>query len=70
MAVATETESNWRKSSRCVAESNCVELANIAPNAFAVRDTKNGRGGPILTFGNSAFSTFIAEIKQGVLDLH
>ncbi|TDC94986.1 DUF397 domain-containing protein [Actinomadura sp. 7K507] len=60
----------WRKSSRCTADANCVEIADYTLGARAVRDTKTGPDGPVLTFSRDEFATFVASIKTGGLDLH
>ncbi|TDC68361.1 DUF397 domain-containing protein [Actinomadura sp. GC306] len=60
---------HWRKSSRCTADANCVELAGHASDAVAVRDTKNGPDGPVLMFTRGEFAAFFATIKEGGADL-
>ncbi|TDC51283.1 DUF397 domain-containing protein [Actinomadura sp. KC345] len=61
---------SWRKSSRCTADANCVEIADSAPGALAVRDTKTGPDGPVLRFSRDEFATLFTRIKTGGLDLH
>ncbi|MFI0373495.1 DUF397 domain-containing protein [Actinomadura sp. 1N219] len=55
----------WRKStySGSVGESDCVELADLAP-AVGVRDSKDP-GGPRLVLGRAQFAEFISQIKAG-----
>ncbi|WP_190858707.1 DUF397 domain-containing protein [Actinomadura sp. RB99] len=67
--MSATTESHWRKSSRCVADSNCVEVARIAAGKLGVRDTKTGPDGPVLTLASEVFTTFLAKAKAGDLDL-
>jgi hypothetical protein len=49
-------ELSWRKSSYTT-ENQCVEVA-WPPLRAAVRDSKH-RAGPVLTFGQPAFSVFV-----------
>lgn len=51
------SECVWRKSSWSTSQSNCVEVASIAPLA-AVRDSKNPDG-PTLAFPVSSWATFL-----------
>jgi hypothetical protein len=47
----------WRKSSRSNAsQANCVEIS-LAPDAVAVRDSKN-TGGPVLIFPAAGWTAF------------
>ena len=52
----------WRTSTRSNAGGECVEVADNLPGIVAVRDSKDA-GGPVLTFGDSAWSAFVAEVK-------
>jgi hypothetical protein len=48
----------WRKSSRSNgSQANCVEVA-VAPDAVAVRDSKNTTG-PVLAFPPAGWTTFL-----------
>lgn len=61
----------WRKSVQSNSSStDCVEVAvaHDDPGSIGVRDSKN-KTGPILEFGRSEWSRFIANIKGGAHDL-
>jgi hypothetical protein len=47
----------WRKSSRSNVQANCVEVA-FAPEAVAVRDSKNADG-PVLAFSGAGWGAFL-----------
>jgi hypothetical protein len=61
------TTPRWRKSSHSsgIGESDCVELADLAP-AVGVRDSKDPDG-PKLTFTRTEFAGFVAKIKASRL---
>jgi hypothetical protein len=48
----------WRKSSRSSSEPNCVEVARLAAQLTAVRDSKNPTG-PALTFPTPTWTRFL-----------
>ena len=53
----------WRKSSYSGgASGNCVEVASA--DHVLVRDTKDGGIGPVLTFGPTAWTAFLADLKN------
>ncbi|MFF5244018.1 DUF397 domain-containing protein [Streptosporangium sp. NPDC000095] len=58
----------WRKSRLSAASGNCVEVARLAGEGFAVRDSKDRRG-PVLLFGGTEWSEFVAAVKSGDFDL-
>ena len=49
---------NWRRSSRCTPNNNCVELS-IADGAVAVRDSKNSASLPLM-FDHRQWRDFLA----------
>lgn len=60
------TLATWRKSTRTMGETNCVEVANFGGHR-AVRDSKNPTG-PALTFTAAEWSVFTAAIRAGEFD--
>jgi len=57
----------WRKSSYSNANGgDCVEVADGYPGIVPVRDSKDPQG-PALTFTPTAWTTFIASIRNGEL---
>jgi hypothetical protein len=56
----------WRKSTRSGAAGHCVEIANV-PAAVLVRDSKDVDG-PVLSFANSGWSSFLDGIRAGEFD--
>lgn len=67
--MATVDHIVWRKSSRSSGNGgNCVEVG-FAPEAVAVRDTKDRDSGTLAVSGPE-WSAFLAGIKRGAFDLH
>lgn len=58
----------WWKSRQSAINGNCVEVARLAGQKLAVRDSKD-RTGPVLIFGGSGWAAFIAGVKDGDFDL-
>ncbi|MFU8849459.1 DUF397 domain-containing protein [Micromonospora sp. SL1-18] len=59
----------WRKSTKSDGGSNCVEVSDaVGGSTMLVRDSKD-RSGPILTFDNTGWTSFIAGAKAGQFDL-
>ncbi|MDT0347284.1 DUF397 domain-containing protein [Streptomyces litchfieldiae] len=57
----------WRKSSYSGGNGNCVEVAPLASDGRAVRDSKDPSG-PMLTFTASQWETFIQLTQDGQAD--
>jgi hypothetical protein len=66
MSAASIT-ANWRKSSHSGAVGNCVELAPLAGNETAVRNSRNPCG-PALVYSGVDMSAFLARVKDGDFD--
>lgn len=59
----------WRKSSYSGSNGgDCVEIAVLADNGRAVRDSKDP-GGPVLAFGPEGWRTFTVAVKAGEFEL-
>lgn len=56
----------WRRSSRCVANGACVEVAP-AGGLIAVRESKT-RHGSALSYSREEFEAFVAGVKAGNFD--
>lgn len=57
----------WRRSSYSGLNNECVEVAGSSGRC-AVRDSKSGEPGPVLSFSAKAFDAFLARCKAGALD--
>ncbi|MER7988497.1 DUF397 domain-containing protein [Streptomyces noursei] len=68
MAVQPNSAFSWTKSSYSGGNGACVEIAAPAVTAIAVRDSKVPDGAR-LTFGNSSWSSFVADVAAGTFDL-
>jgi Domain of unknown function (DUF397) len=58
----------WRKSTRSIANGQCVEAAALADGRLVVRDSVN-KCGPVATFTVNNWRAFIKEIKDADLGL-
>ena len=57
----------WRTSSYSGLNNDCVEVARFS-GWCAVRDSKLGASGSVLSFGAKAFGAFLAHCAAGNLD--
>jgi hypothetical protein len=57
----------WRKSTRSIANGQCVEAAGLAHGRLAVRDSADITG-PMIKFVASQWRLFVEEIKDGGFD--
>ncbi|MDQ1046694.1 DUF397 domain-containing protein [Streptomyces sp. V4I2] len=58
------TTVEWRKSSYSDGgDNNCVEVAHGYTHLVPVRDSKTPQG-PVLVFGTTSWSSFLAEVKS------
>lgn len=55
---------SWRRSSYSDSGSNCVELALLAPDTTAIRDSKNPYG-PALLLSRLPTTGFVAALRDG-----
>jgi hypothetical protein len=63
------SNATWRKSSYSGGNGgNCVEIAVLADDSRAVRDSKDPEG-PKLVFAPATWRAFTAAVKRGALDL-
>jgi hypothetical protein len=53
----------WKKSSYSGSDGNCVEVAKLAGDGRAVRDSKDAEG-PSLRFGSGPWHEFVGRIKE------
>jgi Domain of unknown function (DUF397) len=57
----------WRKSTRSNNGGTCVEVA-ATRDVVGVRDSKD-QAGPVLVFGPAEWRAFLADIRNGALDI-
>ena len=58
----------WRKSSHSNPSGNCVEIAGLAGQGVAVRDSRRPDG-PALLFSQAAWDTFLRSLREGASEL-
>ncbi|WP_328990298.1 DUF397 domain-containing protein [Kribbella sp. NBC_01245] len=60
---------DFRRSSRCNATNNCVEVADRPGGGVVLRDSKDGGTGPVLQFSPLEWDRFLDGAKNGEFDL-
>jgi hypothetical protein len=56
----------WHKSSYSGGQNgDCVETGTTLGGQTSVRDTKQNKNGPVLTFGSKAWTSFVDSVKAG-----
>lgn len=68
VTTADVSRASWRKSTFSNLNGSCVEIAHLRLDRFAIRDTKDNGGGPVLIFTGPEWSAFIAGAKDGQFD--
>jgi hypothetical protein len=58
---------NWVKSSRSMANGNCVQVAGLPGDLIHVRDSQNPAG-PVLRFEATEWGTFVGGVRKGEFD--
>jgi hypothetical protein len=66
-SIAAVTGLGWRKSSKSIANGQCLEAASLGYGRIAVRDSVN-KSGPIVTFDGREWLEFIKGVKDGRFD--
>ncbi len=67
MCATDLADARWRKSSASNSQGACVELARLASDEFAVRNSRNPEG-PALIYTRAEIAALIEGVKQGEFD--
>ncbi|QFZ16568.1 DUF397 domain-containing protein [Saccharothrix syringae] len=67
MSAAELVGVTWRKSARSGANGNCVEVAELADGAVAVRNSRFPDG-PALVYTRAEIAAFVAGARDGEFD--
>lgn len=62
--VATQPAVAWTRSTRSMANGNCVEVAGLPGAVVGVRDSKNP-GGHVLHFTPGQWNVFLGAVRHG-----
>jgi hypothetical protein len=64
---SVSVDTRWRKSTASNPSGNCVELAELASGAIALRNSRHPTG-PVLVSTREAVASFIRSIRNGEFD--
>ena len=59
---------NWRKATRSWANSDCVEIGQLAGGVLGVRDSRSPCG-PVISFDVGQWNEFLADVRAGRVPL-
>ncbi len=63
------THATWRTSTYSASSGDCVEVAGLADDGWAVRDSKNPTG-PALIVASSAWAAFTTGVRDDEFQFH
>lgn len=63
--MSLDVSGAWFRSTRCGAESSCVEVAFLADGHVGIRDSKLPEDSPHLAVDPSAWRAFLRGVKAG-----
>ncbi|MCW2919603.1 MAG: putative regulator protein [Actinomycetia bacterium] len=67
MSASGIQDVTWKKSRRSNPSGNCVEIAELADGAIAVRDSRQ-QAGPALIYSRTEIGVLISRARAGGLD--